>query len=139
MLLFLYFFRQMTTTCLLRDICLCHVKSFNILNGTKQECQEKNVAVKSNMISFQIRIAFLLSKKYQLFSLFTSRNILFISFKLTSFKLFWEHFSKCMWHSLHDGSLKVNYSSTYDTEKQLELKIASWNIYMPNMKKAITF
>ena len=88
LLLFLYFFRQMTTTCLLRDICLCHVKSFNILNGTKQECQEKNVAVKSNMISFQIRIAFLLSKKYQLFSLFTSRNILFILFNLSSFKLF---------------------------------------------------
>ena len=67
LLLFLHFFRQMKTTCLLRDICLCHVKSFNILNGTKQECQEKNVAVKSNMISFQIRIAFLLSKNTNIF------------------------------------------------------------------------
>ena len=139
MLLFQHFFRQMTTTCLLRDICLCHVKSFNILNGTKQECQEKNVAVKSNMISFQIRIAFLLSKKYQLF-LYLRHEISY-SFHSSSHRsnFFWEHFSKCMWHTLHDGSLKVNYSSTYDTEKQLELKIASWNIYMPNMKKAITF
>ena len=139
MLLFLYFFRQMTTTCLLRDICLCHVKSFNILNGTKQECQEKNVAVKSNMISFQIRIAFLLSKKYQLFFFIYVMKHLIHFIQALIVQTFLEHFSKCMWHSLHDGSFKVDYSSTYVTEKQLELKIASWNIYMPNMKKVITF